>query len=105
MAQSPRRQQRPPHPTVTDPDHVPELICHGRFNFHAHGNMGTLTFTHSRPDVSDLFDGTIKNTEVVRARITMTLDNMAALRDLLTRIIQTPSGSTTAAGAADNTRH
>ena len=33
------------------------------------------------------------NKEVVRARITMTKDNMVALRDLLTQVIQTPEAT------------
>ena len=84
MAQSPRRQQ-PQHPAVIDPDNVPEIICNGRFTLHSHGNLATLTFTNVRPDAANLFGGTMTNKEVVRARITMTKDNMVALRDLLTR--------------------
>jgi hypothetical protein len=78
------------NPSVSDPDKVPEIFCDGRLNFHAHGNLGTLTFTHLRSDAGDLFNGTIRKQEIVRARITMSLDNMAALRDLLVRLIQSP---------------
>jgi hypothetical protein len=67
-----------------------------------------LTFTHSRPITADLFDEIIKNEAIVRARITMTLDNFAALRDLLVRTIITSEASNAsapAAGGAGSTRH
>jgi hypothetical protein len=73
---------------VVDPDNIQETLCDGRFHIHAHGNLATLTLTHARPKPADLFDGRLELEEVVRARITMTLDNFAALRDLLTRVLQ-----------------
>jgi hypothetical protein len=93
--------------SVIDPDNVPETLCDGRFNIHPHGRLATLTFTCSRPDADDLFrDGTINAKEVVRARITMTIENMAALRDLLVRTIKTEKEATPATtGASGGTRH
>jgi hypothetical protein len=90
-------------PSVVDPDHIQETLCDGRFNIHPHGNLATLTFTHSRPIASDLFAETMNLEEVVRARITMTLDNFAALRDLLTLIIKSPDTPAPPSGGA--TRH
>ena len=103
MAQPPQPQQQPQYLPVVDPDHVPETLCDGRLHIHAHGPLATLTFTHARPRATDLFVGTINNEEVVRARITMTLNNFVALRDLLDRVIQSPDTPTPAAGGA--TKH
>lgn len=90
-------------PSVIDPDHVPETLCDGRFYLHPHGNHVTLTLTQVRPSAADLFDGRIVNDEVVRARITMPLDNFVALRDLLTRVIQSPE--TPAPPSGGTTKH
>src|SRR4051794_1381403 len=104
MARQPR-QQPARSPRVIDPDKIPETLCDGRFNIHVHGNLCTLTFTCARPDANDLFNGTINTSDVVRARITMTLDNIVALRDLLTRCIQTPDVPAEPAGAGGPTHH
>jgi hypothetical protein len=89
----------PQQPPVIDPDNIPEILCDGRFNIHPHGNLATLTLTTARPRASELFNGTIKNEEIVRARITMTIDNWAALKDLLARVIQSPNVPTPPAGS------
>ena len=90
MARPPQSRQQPQQPPVIDPDRVPEILCDGRFNIQPRGNLATLTFTIARPIAADLFNGTINNEEVVRARITMTLANFASLRDLLISVIQSP---------------
>ena len=94
MAQQPQQQRQ-----VIDPDNIPEILCDGRFNFHPHGVLATLTFTCERAEPNDLFGGTVNVRDVVRARITMTLNSMVALRDLLSRVIQTPSGAPAAGGS------
>lgn len=79
----------PSHPPTIDPDNVPEIVCDGGINVHAHGNLATITFTHQRPAASALIDkGDVKLQSIVRARIVVTLDNLVALRELLNRIIQ-----------------
>jgi hypothetical protein len=72
---------QPRQPEVVDPDCVPEIICDGQFNVSITGNLAMLTFTHVRPDPTIMFrDGRIEPKSIVRARIVMTLPNLAALR-------------------------
>jgi hypothetical protein len=95
---------QPQPPEVVDPDCVPEIICDGQFNVSITGNLATLTFTHVRPDPTIMFrDGRIEPKSIVRARIVTTLPNLAALRDLLNRVIQAPD--TPAPPAGGSTRH
>ena len=90
---------QPQHPEVVDPDCVPEIICDGQFNVSITGNLATLTFTHVRPDPTIMFrDGRIEPKSIVRARIVTTLPNLAALRDLLNRVIQAPDTPAPPAG-------
>lgn len=86
---------------VVDPDCVPETLCDGQFYLHPHGHLATLTFTHSRPLSAELFSGTLNPELVVRARITMPLDNFAALRDLLVANIKTVVPVPVAGGAGE----
>ncbi len=95
--------EEPKKPVAVDPDNVPEVLCDGRFNIHPHGNLATLTLTHARPKAADLFEGRLVMEEVVRARVTMTLDNFAALRDFLTQHIKSPNKASTPAGGG--TKH
>jgi len=95
---------QPQQPIVTDPDNVPELLCDGQFNVSIAGNVAIFTFTHVRADATTLFrDGTLKPMAVVRARIVISVENLAALRDLLNRVIQAPD--TPAPPAGGPTRH
>ncbi len=94
---------QPSQPRVIDPDSIPETICDGLFNVHVHSGLATLTFTHERPRASPLFEGKLDYEAVVRARITLTLPNLVALRDLLARIIQSPEAPATRAGGS--TKH
>jgi hypothetical protein len=97
------QQRAKPATPVVDPDSVREALCDGRFHFYSHGNLGTLTFTHNRPDPDDLFGGEINMEEVVRARITMPLANFLALRNLLNQLFQDQQQAPTSgsAGAGD----
>jgi hypothetical protein len=94
----------PQHPSVADPDNVPEILCDGQFNIGVFGQLAVLTFTHVRPDAQAMFrDGSIVPQSVVRARIVITLPNLQALRDLLNTVIQSPE--TPAPPAGGTTRH
>lgn len=77
-------------PPAVDPDNVGETLCIGRFNLLAGpGPLATLTFTNIRAKAGPLLDrNEVEHESVVRARIVTTIDNLVALRDLLTRSIQ-----------------
>jgi hypothetical protein len=77
-------------PPASDPDHVPETLCIGRFNLAAGpGPLVTLTLTNVRNKAGPLIDaGQIVQESVVRARIVTTIENIVALRDMLNRTIQ-----------------
>jgi hypothetical protein len=78
-------------PPVMDPDSIPETLCDGQFNVSINGGLATLTFTQARPDAIGMFkDGTYSVNAVVRARIVITVANLAALRDLLNQVLQAP---------------
>jgi hypothetical protein len=95
---------QPEQPEVIDPDNVPEILCDGQFNVSVVGDLATLTFTHVRPESAALFRGArIEMKSIVRARIVVTTTNLAALRDLLNRVIQAPD--TPAPPAGGPTRH
>lgn len=82
-------QPQPVEPTTIDPDNVPEILCEGRYNVHALGQIAVITFAHFRPDAHALLDdGKVQHTAVVRARIAMSLSSLVLLRDLLNRTIQ-----------------
>lgn len=102
MTQQARPAKSPP---VIDPDAVPETLCDGRFHIHPHGNLATITFTHARRNAADLFDGRGNLEEVVRARITMTLNNFVALRNLLNDVIKDGGCQIPAGGASSPTKH
>ena len=93
--------------TVVDPDSVPETLCDGPFNIYVLGPLATITFTHIRPDVSQVFaKATFVPNAVVRARIVLNLQNLAALKDTLNAFIQTASTSETPAPATGGaTKH
>jgi hypothetical protein len=94
---------QPSQPRVIDPDSIPEIICDGLFNVHMHSGLATLTFTHERPRASPLFEGKLDYESVVRARMTLTLPNLVALRELLARVIQSPEAPASRAGGS--TKH
>lgn len=76
-------------PKVADPDKVVETLCDGPFYFHTHGEMATLTLSHNRPKASQMFEQhDVQIESIVRARITMTMDNWVSLRDLLGRLVR-----------------
>ena len=89
-------QQEPP---AVDPDNIPEILCLGMFNVAIHAPLATITFTHSRPKAGPLLErGVMDHESVVRARIVTTVDNLAALRDLLSSMIQDPATPAASAG-------
>jgi hypothetical protein len=89
-------------PPAVDPDNIPETLCIGRFNLAVGpGPLVTLTFTHVRNKTRPLIDSSeIDPESVVRARIVTTLENLAALRDLLNSIIQDPAAPAATAGGS-----
>jgi hypothetical protein len=93
---------QPQQPEVIDPDCVPEIVCDGHVNVSITGNLATMTFTHARPDPSMRFrEARIEPKSIVRARIVTTVANLAALRDLLNRVVQDPD----APAAGGSTQH
>jgi hypothetical protein len=97
----PAMAEEPNQSLITDPDNVPETMCDGQFNVTVAGSLATLTFTHTRRDVTAMFrDGRIVPKSVVRARIVTSMNNLTALRDLLNRIIQDPTTPVPPAGGA-----
>jgi hypothetical protein len=93
--------------TVIDPDRIPEYLCDGPFNISVLGPLATITFTHIRPEISQLFaNTTFVPNAVVRARIVLNLQNLTALKDTLNAFIQTATASETPAPATGGaTRH
>jgi hypothetical protein len=80
-------------PPAIDPDSVQETLCDGNFNLSFSGQLATLTFTHWRPDVTQMFAGTVDLSAIVRARIVLTMPNLLALRDFLVHNLQVQVGS------------
>jgi hypothetical protein len=97
--------QQGTQPPIVDPDAVLETLCDGRFYIYRHGNLATLTFTHERPAATDLGSGKLNMEAVVRARITMSLDNFAALRKLLNEVIKDGGSQIPVGGASSSTKH
>ena len=76
-------------PPSADPDNVPETLCIGRFTVSAAGAIATITFTHERPKAGPLMDRGVPELEsVVRARIVTSMNNLVALRDTLTKVLE-----------------
>jgi hypothetical protein len=95
----PRQPKPQAHPSVIDPDNVPETFATGPLNIEVTGPVAILTFTHTRNDVSDLMAGKQPSamSAVVRARIVMPTEALGALRDVINQIIgaSAPSSITT----------
>jgi hypothetical protein len=107
MAQTPQQPQQAQHPPVSDPDSVPETLCDGQFNLSFSGPLATLTFTHVRPDATQMFANAAHvPTAIVRARIVLTVQNLLALRDFLHTNVQVSEASGSPAPATGGaTRH
>jgi hypothetical protein len=107
MAQNPQSPQQVQVPRIADPDSVPETLCDGQFNLVIFGQLATLTFTHVRPDATQMFaDGTMNITAIVRARIVLTAQNLIALREFLNTQVQPLDASQSPAPATGGaTRH
>ncbi len=96
----------PKEPPTVDPDNVAETLCLGRFNLSISPPLATLTFTHLRPRIAPLIDnGAIEPESVVRARIVVSLDNLAALRDLLNKVFQEQEAGAAIHGGGPTTQH
>jgi len=89
-------------PSTTDPDNVPETICVGPFNVWINGTVATLTLTHARPKVGRMVgENAIEIENVVRAQIVTTVDNLAALKNLLNTLLsEAPTASTSSSGSS-----
>jgi hypothetical protein len=94
---------------VIDPENVGETLCNGPINlsFHGQGNhvVAVLTFTQPRPDPTALFQGSVKDKSVVRARIAMNVPSLIALRDLLVKNVKTESEISPASSGGLALRH
>jgi hypothetical protein len=103
MAQQAQIQQ----PPAADPDNIPETLCDGQFNLSGTGALATLTFTHVRPDATQMFaNAAFVPTTIVRARIVLPWQNLTALRDFLNANVgdvTPPESPTPATGGA--TKH
>jgi hypothetical protein len=84
------------------PGQCPRDSLHRTFNLAVGpGPLATLTFTHVRNKTGPLIDQSqIDPESVVRARIVTTLENLAALRDLLNTMIQDPATPAANAGGS-----
>lgn len=89
--------QGPVEPILTDPHNVRDLFCEGPVNVNANGPFATLTFTCLRPEAGAIFGerDQIPMRAVVCARLVMSTNNLAALRDLLNRVVQVSPPSPT----------
>jgi hypothetical protein len=103
----PTPQQDVQHAPVIDPDNVPEILCDGQFNLAIAGHLAMLTFTHARPDATQMFaNGTLVSTAIVQARIVITMENLIALRDFLnTRVQSIEAARQTAPATGGSTKH
>ena len=93
MARPPIPQQQQQVTPVIDPDNVPETLCFGPVNIAHIGPLAILTFTITRPEVSDMFQGNVNLSAVVRARIVLTRAGLAGLRETIDRAIETAASS------------
>lgn len=94
------------HPTPTDPHNIKETLCDGPFNIVVAGPLAYITFTHVRPEVGALFKGAQSSTAVVASRIAIPINNLFALRDVLSKLLPT-TGATAVppTSATGGTRH
>src|SRR2546425_2825529 len=95
----PREPKPQTHPSVIDPDNIPETFATGPLNIEVTGPVAILTFTHARNDISDLMAGKQPPavSAVVRARIVMPAEALGVLRDVINQMIgaSAPSSITT----------
>jgi hypothetical protein len=98
---------QPQVPTVTDPDNISETLCDGQFNLYFSGQLAILTFTHVRPDATQMFaSGAFIPSAIVRARIAFNVQNLVALRDFLNTHVQTtPTDVAPAPATGGATKH
>ena len=95
----PREPKPQTHPSVIDPDNIPETFATGPLNIEVTGPVAILTFTQARNDISDLMarKQPPAMSAVVRARIVMPTEALGALRDVINQMIDVsaPSSITT----------
>jgi hypothetical protein len=92
--------------TANDPHLVEETVCDGPMSVHFAGNRAAITFTHPRAKADSLLEhGHLEMELIVRARIATSLENMVALRDLLTDLISRVSSAPPAGTAGGTTKH
>jgi hypothetical protein len=73
---------------ISDPRSVAEAMCDGPFALSWSGRLGTACFAVVRPDPQQLFDGSGQQSDaIVLSRVTMTIENWVAMRDLLNRLL------------------
>jgi hypothetical protein len=76
-------------PVIRDPNNVAETLVNGPINVNIMGTFATLTFTNVRPDVAQAFKGEVKDfSAVVSSRLTMPIEILVQLRDMLNQMIQ-----------------
>jgi hypothetical protein len=93
----PREPKPQTHPSVIDPDNIPETFATGPLNIEVTGPVAILTFTHARNDISDLMAGKQPPAMSVVVRARMPTEALGALRDVINQIIgaSAPSSITT----------
>jgi hypothetical protein len=98
---------QPVLPPVIDPDNIAETLCEGQFNLSFSGQLAILTFTHIRPDATQMFANNVYVPHaVVRARIAFNAQNLIALRDFLSAHVQTtPTDSIPTPATGGSTKH
>jgi hypothetical protein len=76
-------------PVVRDSDNVTDTFVNGPINLNVMGQVATLTFTTVRPDSAQAFKGQVKDfSAVVTSRLTMPLETLVQLRELLSNSVQ-----------------
>jgi hypothetical protein len=75
-------------PPVSDPNAVAETFVNGPINMNIIGSVATLTFTTVRLNVVQAFTGNKADfSAVVVSRLSMPLENLLQLRDMLSQAI------------------
>ena len=78
--------------SVEDPNAIAETFANGPFNLNILGSVATLTFTSVRPDVTKMFSGNANDlSAIVVSRLTMPVEHLVQLRQLLAQVIVEPS--------------
>lgn len=84
QAQGPEMTAKPP---VEDPADIRPTYCDGPQNVTLHPPLATITLTTQVPNADALFNGRIEITHQVAARLTMTIEALNSLRDIIDQTI------------------